>query len=579
MSMRIRAAKDLPDEDADDDDKDDSVDVVDDDENDSNYEEGLSSRRRKQKSKVKSLRTKAKPRRRRGLTRAEDERADGAEDERIDKITDLLVEGKKGVELERALEQWQTEKRARAHVHNAPGEKSKSPTLIITINPTSASITVTAHSPVSSMLSPMTPTLTPTPPQSPRITQTQGLKRSLSAPAPDMRLGPSMQALGSYPQAQLGYGPAPASTMKWNWSTASVSVWGDGEREVQRRETISLPLPLEGIWNTDAGTDAGAQTGILSRPPQTQVFESREADLYASIGGEAYVAPFRIANLEPVENSSITNTAEDETSTSADALQYYYPTPPASGFQVGAWDSQVQVRERGQAPPNMNLNPHASWWPSNLPKSPNEEDASRASEPVREGSFDQMYEYGYGYGMNVGGGYTVMYGEMGRTHRFNCTLGDVEFEQDQRLCRERQEWTMNPTPSISATVYSPSPIPDSPSGSVLVPNTGTRSRTPTSPDANALTNTNTDKDTSADGHTFFCPAAPSPIELVMVPRSSFSSLRGWDGVDCEEGSAGEMGLGQRHGHAQEAWFGLGRMQSVGLGLGGEEEGEVGGCEW
>ncbi|KNZ74458.1 Myo-inositol transporter 1, partial [Termitomyces sp. J132] len=163
--------------------------------------------------------------------------------------------------------------------------------------------------------------------------------------------------------------------------------------------------------------------------------------------------------------------------------------------------------------------------------------------------------------------------------RFNCTLGDVEFEQDQRLCRERQEWTMNPTPSISATVYSPSPIPDSPSGSVLVPNTGTRSRTPTSPDANALTNTNTDKDTSADGHTFFCPAAPSPIELVMVPRSSFSSLRGWDGVDCEEGSAGEMGLGQRHGHAQEAWFGLGRMQSVGLGLGGEEEGEVGGCEW
>ncbi|KAG5719798.1 Repressor ROX1 [Termitomyces sp. T112] len=569
MSMRIRAAKDPPDDDADEDDEDDGVDVVDDDDDDSDYEEGPSSRRRKQKSKVKPLRMKAKPRRRRGSTKGEDERADGDDNERIDKITDLLVEGKKGVELERALEQWQTEKRARVHVHNAPGGKSKSPPLIITINPAPASIPLTPCS--SSMLSPMTPTLTPTPPLSPEVTQTQGVKRSLSAPAPDMRLGPSIQALGSYLQAQLGYGPASASTKKRNWSTASVSVGGEGEREVQGREAVSLPLMLEEKWDIGTGTDPCAgreQTGILSRPTQTQVFGSREEDVYASIGGEAYVAPFRIANLGPTESSSTTNTAEDETSTWADALQYCYPTPPASAFQVGAWDSQMQVRERGSVPQNMNLNPSASWWPSHLQTSPNE-DVSGAFEPVREGSFDQIFGYGYGYGMSVGTQYAGIYGEMGRRYGecFNSTLGDVEYEQDQRMHRERQEWTMNPTntPSTSTTVYSPRPIPNSPSDSVFVPNTATRPSTPTSPDANAFPNTDTD--TNADGHTFFCPAVPSPIGLGTIPESSFSSLRGWDGAGCAEGSVGEMGLGQRHAHAQETWFGLGRMQSVGLGLG------------
>ncbi|KNZ80757.1 Repressor ROX1 [Termitomyces sp. J132] len=520
---------------------------------------------------AKVKRMKAKPRRRRGSTKGEDERADGDDNERIDKITDLLVEGKKGVELERALEQWQTEKRARVHVHNAPGGKSKSPPLIITINPAPASIPLTPRS--SSMLSPMTPTLTPTPPLSPEVTQTQGVKRSLSAPAPDMRLGPSIQALGSYLQAQLGYGPASASTKKRNWSTASVSVGGEGEREVQGREAVSLPLMLEEKWDIGTGTDPCAgreQTGILSRPTQTQVFGSREEDVYASIGGEAYVAPFRIANLGPTESSSTTNTAEDETSTWADALQYCYPTPPASAFQVGAWDSQMQVRERGSVPQNMNLNPSASWWPSHLQTSPNE-DVSGAFEPVREGSFDQIFGYGYGYGMSVGTQYAGIYGEMGRRYGevrcFNSTLGDVEYEQDQRMHRERQEWTMNPTntPSTSTTVYSPRPIPNSPSDSVFVPNTATRPSTPTSPDANAFPNTDTD--TNADGHTFFCPAVPSPIGLGTIPESSFSSLRGWDGAGCAEGSVGEMGLGQRHAHAQETWFGLGRMQSVGLGLG------------
>ncbi|KAG6888495.1 hypothetical protein C0992_008398 [Termitomyces sp. T32_za158] len=549
------------------------------------------------------------------------------EKERIKKIVGFLVEGKKGVELEEAVDEWEMNgwRSSTAGRRNVDADKDKgsgavikvdvqapcSPTanhqltfrakplpLIITVNPSPPSapspmLAPTPHSPAVSLLSPaLTSSPTVPPPSPPEFQeeaqgQAQGMKRSSSAPAPDMRIGVpqvrnQMQGQGEYllegGQGQLGYGPAQGwgGTKKRACSSASfpaskgVDAAGEKNKEMPRRETVSLPLTrmdagsrrwrfIESVYegNKDAVSDS-----------VTSTFGSQEKGIFvASPSREGYVSPTAAASAFRGEGKYMpagpnSNDDSSAATTASSALNFYYPASPAPPppALTPPWDQQQAT----YATTSMN------WWPSSV--SADSRSTHEHYEPIREGSFEQSYEYPYGHATAGESGYGKVYGEMETRYLQTFPAAEQERTEYTSIMQKDSEHKHENEQQWSPSNASSPSIPTLP-----------LTMQAHEPKTNTTTSTDACVDADTDAGSIFRPLVPSRM-------STFSSLTGWDGSKGAEGpeggtsgsrdacfvggggGGGVHGGGKAQGQGPGPWYGWGTMQSFGLGGGRTWEG-------
>ncbi|KAG6868834.1 hypothetical protein C0993_009371 [Termitomyces sp. T159_Od127] len=431
-------------------DGEDEEEFIDDDDDDSDYEEGARWRRKrkgKRKTRAGSTRTREsvkiiKPKAKPALVTSRDK-------ERIERIVGFLVEGKKGAELEEAVEEWDKDGRrsstaARCNVDPDKGKvfrtinqidvqapcdsvtncqlKTKPLPSIITIKPSPPSApssmpAPTPHSPVASLLSPvLTLSHTVPPPSSPEPYheeaqgQVQGIKRSFSAPAPGIKFEVpqvqiQMQGQSNYMpgerQVQLGYGQAPG-VRKRKCSSASVPgsigepMAGKKNKEMLRRETVSLPLT-----RLDAGprrwgyTEPAYGENHTGTVPDLQGFSVQgQGVLMGSAFMDDYVAPTTTAPAFRGEGGHM-SVGHNSNVVSDATLDHYYLTSPAS-------------------PPSTYATTSTSWWLPTVSFPVNSQSTDEQYEPVREGSFEPPcdYEYPYSYETPGKAEYNNVYGDI-----------------------------------------------------------------------------------------------------------------------------------------------------------------------
>ncbi|KAG6844181.1 hypothetical protein H0H87_009124 [Tephrocybe sp. NHM501043] len=501
-----------------------------------------------------------------------------AEHARLAKIAEMLREGTKGLELEAAMDRWaaagsgaqarsQPENIARLDDRLVDGGTEKGrprppPPLIITPAPaayTDSTIPPTptppsAPSPTTSyshlLPSPTSipaaflssPTLAPsplaTPPLSPALSPPRGVKRSLSAPAPDERHRLERGALARVPVSS-GSLPLPQF-----WSVGSVDGEGreHGKKKTRHRSSASVSGPM--AW-TGSGSlhHTHPSTSGYAGPVDTRYMEGR--------GEEYVVSPVSAAT--PAESLS---------------LNYYFPPPPTSA--PSSWHQPDGAS-------------YGSWWPSQ-PQAPNVE----MYEPMREGSFesyDVQYPDAEGYpsvstsAANPAAVVTTAgealgvseapYRKMTKRYLEQFPYAPAEEGEARSMPPQSQEPYSHPQESQQQQAYASTSTPDS----SPIHTREIRIRV----QAQA-------QDTSAGG--VFHP----------LPPSSFSSLTGWDGSrrvmgasesdlprggggaadDCvvaPGGVGGSMqgasGAGETRGVVLWDGYGWGSLQSVGIGVGGD----------
>ncbi|KAF8055347.1 hypothetical protein FPV67DRAFT_1597470 [Lyophyllum atratum] len=497
------------------------------------------------------------------------------EDTRFAKIADLLVEGKKGVELEIAVKEWEGGRKGRKRAKRSTSQDAGPSTR--ETEPSSSNIASPAppvtHSPISTwtvatpLSTPVTPdtddippsplrriiphqrsyprpsrsrsrspspsnshfrsrSRSPSPHQHPESTSPPSHKRSLSAPASHHRLSSPHTRHIPAPSASL---PLPHEVQVECERERPLRVGRKGGRH---RASASVSFSMK-------DHPRFGQSSPLAQHPPVQGPASR--------GLEGGPVPFPVS-------SSPAREAAPHSHHQLHVQRGYYPPqpqPPRLMWQEEEERRRMEV-ERG----------YAYWWRG---EGPGGRLGEEMYEPVREGSF----EFGSGAEVGeIGMGYAVVGGREGEglDRRYlelfpplphaqtDATSGGIRWTPAQGQGAGRLG-LLGPSNALEDTITSTT-------------NTTTTNTTTTTTFAHQ-TPTSAPQYQGQDAGGYFYPAPVSPLTPFS---SSFSSLAGWDG---EARLGGAQGAG---GGGGGPWYGVpgtgwGRIQPVGLQGGREGWGE------